>query len=310
MFGVDVVQERMAEILDGRAMSETLRQRVRHAVEHLAKGGVRPALATVLVGEHPASLSYVRGKHRSCEEAGIESRDIRLPEQTSEADLLEIIKRLNADSDVHGILVQQPLPSHLSAERLVGAVAPEKDVDGFHPVNLGRLMRGQRGLLPCTPAGILKMLELAELETRGKHAVVVGRSLLVGKPVAELLLQKSESGNATVSVCHSATPDLGAITRQADILIAAIGRPEFIDASMVRSGAVVIDVGINRVDDPSRKRGYRLVGDVTFDEVARVASHITPVPRGVGPMTVAMLLYNTVQAAAGRSSQSPLPGED
>ncbi|MFP4549560.1 MAG: bifunctional methylenetetrahydrofolate dehydrogenase/methenyltetrahydrofolate cyclohydrolase FolD [Spirochaetales bacterium] len=300
----------MAELLDGRAMSETLRQRVRRAVEHLAKGGVRPALATVLVGEHPASLSYVRGKHRSCEEAGIESRDIRLPEQTSEADLLEIIKRLNADSDVHGILVQQPLPSHLSAERLVGAVAPEKDVDGFHPVNLGRLMRGQRGLLPCTPAGILKMLELAELETRGKHAVVVGRSLLVGKPVAELLLQKSESGNATVSVCHSATPDLGAITRQADILIAAIGRPEFIDASMVRSGAVVIDVGINRVDDPSRKRGYRLVGDVTFDEVARVASHITPVPRGVGPMTVAMLLYNTVQAAAGRSSQSPLPGED
>ncbi len=310
MFSVDVVQERMAELLDGRAMSETLRQRVRRAVEHLAKGGVRPALATVLVGEHPASLSYVRGKHRSCEEAGIESRDIRLPEQTSEADLLEIIKRLNADSDVHGILVQQPLPSHLSAERLVGAVAPEKDVDGFHPVNLGRLMRGQRGLLPCTPAGILKMLELAELETRGKHAVVVGRSLLVGKPVAELLLQKSESGNATVSVCHSATPDLGAITRQADILIAAIGRPEFIDASMVRSGAVVIDVGINRVDDPSRKRGYRLVGDVTFDEVARVASHITPVPRGVGPMTVAMLLYNTVQAAAGRSSQSPLPGED
>jgi len=291
-------------------MSESLQQRVGRAVDHLAERGIRPTLATLLVGEHPASVSYIRGKHRMCEEAGIVSRDIRLSEETTEGEVLKIIKGLNQEPDVHGILVQQPLPAHLSAELLVGAVAPGKDVDGFHPVNLGRLMRGQPGLLPCTPAGIIKMLQFANIDTRGKHAVVVGRSLLVGKPLAELLLQKGAAGNATVTVCHSATPDLAAITRQADILIAAIGRPEYIDASMIRPGAVAIDVGINRVDDTTRKRGYRLVGDLAFNAVSEIASHITPVPRGVGPMTVAMLLYNTVQAAAGRSSQAALPGEE
>ena len=291
-------------------MSESLQQRVGRAVDHLAERGIRPTLATLLVGEHPASVSYIRGKHRMCEEAGIVSRDIRLSEETTEGEVLKIIEGLNQEPDVHGILVQQPLPAHLSAELLVGAVAPGKDVDGFHPVNLGRLMRGQPGLLPCTPAGIIKMLQFANIDTRGKHAVVVGRSLLVGKPLAELLLQKGAAGNATVTVCHSATPDLAAITRQADILIAAIGRPEYIDASMIRPGAVAIDVGINRVDDTTRKRGYRLVGDLAFNAVSEIASHITPVPRGVGPMTVAMLVYNTVQAAAGRSSQAALPGEE
>jgi methylenetetrahydrofolate dehydrogenase (NADP+)/methenyltetrahydrofolate cyclohydrolase len=300
----------MADILNGHTISETIRSRVADAVTVLSSGGKTPCLATVLVGDDPGSLSYVGSKHRACEEAGIVSRDIRFPSEVEESHLLKQITMLNDDPEVDGILVQQPLPAHISAERMVAAIRPTKDVDGFHPENLGRLVRGQSGLLPCTPFGVIEMFSSANIETKGKHAVIVGRSLLVGKPLAELLLQKGNSGNATVTVCHSATMNLAQITLQADLLVAAIGRPGFVTADMVKPGAVVIDVGINRVEDSSRRRGYRLVGDVDFEAVKSVCSAITPVPRGVGPMTVAMLLYNTVQAAAGRTSQAPLPGED
>jgi methylenetetrahydrofolate dehydrogenase (NADP+)/methenyltetrahydrofolate cyclohydrolase len=289
-----------AQILDGTEIAEQVRQRVADAVSRIAEsGGVVPGLATVLVGENPASLSYVRSKQRTCAKLGINAVDIRLPADTPTEQVESIIADLNRRTDVHGILIQQPLPQHLDAEVLVGAVNPEKDVDGFHPVNLGRLVRGQPCLAPCTPLGIIEILSRSGIPTSGAHVVIVGRSLLVGRPLASLLIQKSESANATVTVCHSATKDLAHHTRAADILVAAIGRPEFVGPDMVRSGAVVIDVGINRVDDPSRKRGYRLTGDVQFEAVGEVASAITPVPGGVGPMTVAMLMRNTLVAAVG-----------
>jgi len=293
-------------ILDGREISQKLRGEIGRAATAATNAGITPGLATVLVGDHPASLSYIRSKQQACADLGIHAEDVRLPAQTSQAELIEELERLNTRSDIHGILVQQPLPPQINESVVVSAIVPEKDVDGFHPVNLGRLVRGEPCLVPCTPLGIVKMLEEASVETSGRRVVVVGRSLLVGKPVAALLLQKSETGNATVTVCHSATKDLASVTAQADILIAAIGRPKFITGAMVREGAVVIDVGINRIDDVSRKRGYRLVGDVDYEEVAPRASLITPVPGGVGPMTVTMLLYNTVQAARGLSSYDPL----
>ncbi len=295
-----------AGILDGKVISQKLRGEIGEAAAASSRDGTIPGLATVLVGEHPASLSYIRSKQRACTELGIHAEDVRLPADIGQAELIAEIERLNARSDIHGILVQQPLPPQISEPAVVSAILPQKDVDGFHPVNLGRLVRGEPCLVPCTPLGIVKMLQEAGVATSGKRVVVVGRSLLVGKPVAALLLQKAETGNATVTVCHSATQDLAAVTAQADILIAAIGRPRFITGAMVREGTVVIDVGINRIDDASRKRGYRLVGDVDYDAVAPRASLITPVPGGVGPMTVTMLLYNTVQAACGLSSYDPL----
>ncbi|MFW5689856.1 MAG: bifunctional methylenetetrahydrofolate dehydrogenase/methenyltetrahydrofolate cyclohydrolase FolD [Spirochaetota bacterium] len=296
----------MNTILDGKTISEALRQRIGDAAARAAEAGVRPGLATVLVGEHPASLSYIRGKQRACTELGIHAVDVRLATDITEDELISEIDRLNRRDEIHGILVQQPLPPHIDESAVVAAISPEKDVDGFHPVNLGRLMRGEPSFVPCTPYGIVKMLEAADVNPAGAEVVIVGRSLLVGKPLASLLMQKGPSANATVTVCHSATRDLAGITRRADILVAAMGQPRFITESMVREGAVVIDVGINRVDDPGRKRGYRLVGDVDYDQVAPRASLITPVPGGVGPMTVTMLLYNTVQSARGLRSQDPL----
>jgi methylenetetrahydrofolate dehydrogenase (NADP+)/methenyltetrahydrofolate cyclohydrolase len=296
-------------ILDGKALAGDLRERIKSAVRTMSAEGLVPGLATVLVGNNPASVSYVRSKHRTSEEVGIRTIDVTLPEECSAEQLSDAVAELNERSDVHGILIQQPLPAHLDAEVHVAAVAPAKDVDGFHPENLGRLMRGRRCMVPCTPLGVVHMLAAGGISTRGANVVIVGRSMLVGKPLASLLMQKNDTGNATVTVCHSATRDLPEHTRNADIVVAAIGVPGYVTADMVQEGAVVIDVGINRVDDSSRRRGYRIVGDVDYENVAPKTSAITPVPGGVGPMTVVMLMYNTVQAARGAYSQDPLTGE-
>lgn len=297
-----MIQDRMADILSGTEISTSIRKQIQATAMRLAGEGRPAGLATVLVGEHPASLSYIRSKQRACADAGIEGNDIRLDASITEAELISRIAQLNEDSAVHGILVQQPVPRHIDAERVIAAIDPAKDVDGLHPVNLGRLMRDLPGLVPCTPYGVVRMLEAAEVSTSGARVVIVGRSLLVGKPLSALLLRKADNGNATVTVCHSRTRDIAAICREADIVVAAIGSPGFVTDQMVREGAVVIDVGINRVVDASRKRGYRLVGDVDFESVSQKARLITPVPGGVGPMTVTMLLHNTVQAAQGKSS--------
>ena len=302
----------MADIIDGNALSKSLREQIAET-RHIA--GVTPGLATILVGDDPASASYVRSKQRACERAGFYAEDVRLPEDITQAELEDVIRRMNAREEIHGVLVQQPLPTHINTEAVVAAVDPDKDVDGFHPVNLGRLMRGDRGFLPCTPFGIARLLSSAGISVSGKNVVIVGRSLLVGKPLALLLLAKvgpggrlQETGDATVTVCHSRTRDLSSVTLGADILVCAMGRPEFVGADMVRSGATVVDVGINRVEDLTRPRGYRLVGDVMYDEVSEKAGAITPVPGGVGPMTVTMLLYNTLQSARNLYSQDPLSG--
>jgi methylenetetrahydrofolate dehydrogenase (NADP+)/methenyltetrahydrofolate cyclohydrolase len=285
-----------AKILDGVALAKTIRSEVAAAVAKAA-GAARPGLAAVLVGDDPASAVYVRSKGKACEEAGMHSETIRLPKETSEAELLAVVDRLNADPGIHGILVQLPLPKQIDSEKVLRRVDPAKDVDGFHPVNVGKLVTGDRSAFrPATPYGVQQMLIRSGIETKGAHAVIVGRSNIVGKPMANLLIQQGPGGDATVTVCHSRTRDLPAVTRSADILIAAIGKPEFVTADMVRPGAVVIDVGINRVDDPSLPKGYRLVGDVAFGTVSELASWITPVPGGVGPMTIAMLLQNTLQA--------------
>ena len=287
-----------ARRIDGVALGREIRAEVAVRVAELRAAGIVPGLAVVLVGEDPASAVYVRSKGRACEEAGMHSETIRLPAETPEAELLATIERLNRDPAIHGMLVQLPLPKHIDGERVLHAIDPRKDVDGFHPVNVGRLVLGDpTGFRPATPYGVQQMLIRSGIATAGAHAVIVGRSNIVGRPMAGLLLHKGPGGDATVTVCHSRSRDLPAITRQADILIAAIGRPAFITADMVRPGATVIDVGINRVDDPSQPRGYRLVGDVDFEPVAAVAGAITPVPGGVGPMTIAMLLVNTLQAA-------------
>lgn len=286
----------MPNLLDGTALAADVRADVRAAVQqHVAQGHRPPYLTVVLVGENPASQSYVRGKTRAAADAGIGSDTLTFPATISEADLLAEIARLNEDEGVDGILVQLPLPDHIDEHRVIEHIRPQKDVDGFHPENVGRVSIGAGGFAPATPAGIVEMLRRAGIETSGKHAVIVGRSNIVGRPMASLLLGKGL--DATVTVCHSRTRDLPRFTRQADILIAAIGRAGFVTADMVKEGAVVIDVGINRVEDATRERGYRLVGDVDFDAVAPLASHITPVPGGVGPMTIAMLLQNTLQAA-------------
>jgi len=286
-----------ARLLDGVALGKGIRAEVAEEVARLSAGGRRPGLAVVIVGEDPASQVYVRSKGRACEEAGMHSETIRLPADTTEAALLATIDRLNADPVIHGMLVQLPLPKHINAEAVLRRVDPSKDVDGFHPVNVGKLAIGDASAFrPATPYGVQQMLIRSGIETKGAHAVIVGRSTIVGRPMASLLLQDAPGGNATVTVCHSRSRDLATITRLADILVVAIGRPEFVTADMVRPGAVVIDVGINRVDDSAQPKGYRLAGDVAFGPVSEIASAITPVPGGVGPMTIAMLLRNTLQA--------------
>ncbi|HUF28402.1 MAG TPA: bifunctional methylenetetrahydrofolate dehydrogenase/methenyltetrahydrofolate cyclohydrolase FolD [Gemmatimonadaceae bacterium] len=287
-----------AEVIDGAAVGRRIREQVKAEVAELIQRGVRPGLAVVLVGDDPASAVYVRSKGRACEEAGMHSITLRLSAETTEAELLAHVDALNADSAVHGILVQMPLPKQIHADTVIRRILPTKDVDGFHPVNVGKLLIGERdGFVPCTPAGVQELLVQCKVETKGMECVVIGRSNIVGKPMAALMIQDRPGANATVTVCHSRTRDMAAHVRRADIVIAAAGRPKLVTGDMLKPGAVVIDVGINRVDDKSRKSGYRLVGDVDFDSVKEVASLVTPVPGGVGPMTIAMLLKNTVRAA-------------
>ena len=287
-----------AKLIDGTAIAKEMRAELATEIATLAARGVTPGLAVVLIGDNPASQVYVRMKGKACEEAGLYSETHRLPAETSEADALALVDRLNADPRIHGILVQLPLPKQIASQRVLQRIAPAKDVDGFHPENVGKVFVGDpTGFRPATPYGVQQLLVRTGVETTGAHAVIVGRSNIVGRPMAALLLQDGPGGNATVTVCHSRTRNIAAVARSADILIVAIGKPEFVTGDMVRPGAVVIDVGVNRVDDPATKSGYRLVGDVRFVEAAEVAAAITPVPGGVGPMTITMLLYNTVQAA-------------
>ena len=292
-------QAHTALLIDGAAIGRLVRRDVAAEVERLKALGITPGLSVVLVGDDPASAVYVRSKGKACEEAGMRGETIRLPAETTENALLAQVDRLNADPNVHGILVQMPLPRHIAADKVIRRIRPEKDVDGFHPVNVGKLSIGERdGFVPCTPAGAIELLVRSGVETRGKDAVIVGRSNIVGKPMAALLMQDAPGGNATVTVCHSRTSNLAGHIRRADIVIAAIGKPEMITGDMIKPGAVVIDVGINRVNDAAAPKGYRIVGDVHFASAREVASLITPVPGGVGPMTSAMLMKNTVRAAA------------
>ena len=284
-----------AQIIDGFEIARQERERVARETALLKEKGITPCLAVILVGENPASVSYVTGKEKALAEVGMKDKSIRLPESTTEQELLKIIDELNSDKSVHGILVQLPLPKHIDEEKVIMAISPEKDVDGFHPVSVGNMMIGKKSYLPCTPHGVLVLLKTMNIETNGKHAVIVGRSNIVGKPLAILLARKE--ANSTVTICHTGTKDIASFTKQADILIAAVGRPNTITADMVKPGATVIDVGVNRIPDDTKKSGFRLVGDVDFDAVKEVASFITPVPRGVGPMTIAMLMHNTLEAA-------------
>jgi methylenetetrahydrofolate dehydrogenase (NADP+)/methenyltetrahydrofolate cyclohydrolase len=287
-----------ADLIDGVSISREIRQEVAGRAARLTERGVRPGLAVVLVGEDPASTVYVRSKGRACDEAGMHSSTVKLPATTSQSELLAVVDALNHDRLIHGILVQMPLPKHLDSDAVIRAIDPRKDVDGFHPVNVGKLLIGERdGFVPCTPAGIQEMLRRSNIETSGAECVIVGRSNIVGKPMAALLMQDAAGANGTVTVCHRHTRDLALHTRRADILIVAAGRAGLVTAEMIRPGAVVIDVGMNRIDDPTLPRRYRLVGDVDFESVSKVASKITPVPGGVGPMTIAMLMSNTVKAA-------------
>ena len=287
-----------ARLIDGTAIGRGLRSELLPRIAELKDRGIHPGLAVILVGEDPASQVYVRMKGKACEEAGIYSETLRLPAETPELEVISRIERLNADPRIHGILVQTPLPKHMNSARVLQRVDPRKDVDGFHPENVGKVMLGDpTGFRPATPFGVQQLLLKSGVEPRGAHAVIVGRSNIVGRPMAALLIQDAPGGNATVTICHSRTKDLPAVTRLADILIVAMGKPAFVTGEMVRPGAVVIDVGVNRVVDPKSEKGYRLVGDVDFATASEVASAITPVPGGVGPMTITMLLYNTVQAA-------------
>jgi methylenetetrahydrofolate dehydrogenase (NADP+)/methenyltetrahydrofolate cyclohydrolase len=285
-------------VIDGVAIAKQVREDVARETAALKARGITPGLTVVIVGDDPASLSYVRSKEKASIEAGMKGETIRLAASASQMELEALIDRLNADATVHGILVQSPLPKHMDANTVVRRIAPGKDVDGFHPVNVGKLLIGEKdGFAPCTPAGVQELLVRYEVDTRGKHAVIVGRSNIVGKPMAALLVQQGRGADCTVTICHSRTHDLGHHARRADILIAAVGRPGSITGDMIKPGAVVIDVGITRVDDATSRTGYRLVGDIHFESVRRVASLLTPVPGGVGPMTIAMLLKNTVRAA-------------
>ncbi len=286
-----------ARILDGKAIAQQMRSELASEIADLKGRGVTPGLGVLLVGDNPASRSYVTGKERACEDVGIFSHEVRLAATASRDEILGAVRAFNQDARIHGILVQLPLPESSMEQEVIATIDPAKDVDGFHPVSIGRMMLGLPTFLPCTPHGILHILKRSGIPVAGSHVVIVGRSNIVGRPLANLLSQKSDLGNATVTMCHTKTKDTGKYTRLADIVVAAAGRVHTITAEMVRDGAVVIDVGVNRVNDPSAKNGYRLVGDVDFAAVKEKASAITPVPGGVGPLTITMLLYNTVAAA-------------
>lgn len=287
-----------AVIIDGKKIAADIRAGVAEKVKKLKENGVEPCLAVILVGENPASVSYVTGKRKALAEAGIADRSVNLPENTTEEELLKIIDELNKDNDVDGILVQLPLPKHIDEDKVLLAIEPSKDVDGFHPVNVGNLMIGRKGFLPCTPQGIIVLLKTIGIETDGKHAVVIGRSNIVGKPVSMLLARKDV--NCTVTICHTGTKNMAELTVQADIIVVASGRPHTLTKDMVKDGAVVIDVGVNRIPDSSKKTGFRLTGDCDFDDLVEKTSFITPVPGGVGPMTIAMLMQNTLESACAR----------
>ncbi len=288
-----------AIIIDGKQIAKEVRESVASCVTQLKEKEIEPCLAVILVGENPASVSYVTGKKKALVEVGMADRSYLLPESTTQQELLALISQLNADTTVHGILVQLPLPKHIDEDAVIMAIAPEKDVDGFHPVNVGNLLIGRKAFLPCTPHGIIVLLQRMGIKTDGAHAVVVGRSNIVGKPVSILLARKD--CNCTVTLCHTGTKNMGSITRQADILVVAAGKPHTITADMVKEGAVVIDVGVNRIPDSTKKNGFHLEGDVDFNEVKEKASYITPVPGGVGPMTIAMLMQNTLESAQNSS---------
>ncbi|MBQ5907475.1 MAG: bifunctional methylenetetrahydrofolate dehydrogenase/methenyltetrahydrofolate cyclohydrolase FolD [Treponema sp.] len=287
-----------ATIIDGKTIAAQVRGEVAEKVSALKAKGITPCLAVILVGENPASVSYVTGKQKALAEVGMADRSLHLPESTTEEELLKIIDDLNKDTAVHGILVQLPLPEHINEEKVLLAIDPEKDVDGFHPMNVGNLVIGKKAFLPCTPHGIIVLLEKMGIETSGKHAVVIGRSNIVGKPVSLLLARKET--NCTVTICHTGTKNMAEMTRQADILIAATGRPHTVTKNMVKPGAVVIDVGVNRIPDDTKKSGFRLTGDCDYADLLETASFITPVPGGVGPMTIAMLMFNTLESAENR----------
>lgn len=287
-----------AQIIDGKKLAAETRAEIAAGVAALkAEKGVTPGLAVILVGDNPASVSYVTAKEKACREAGMYSREIRLPAETPEQVVVETVKALNADPAIHGILVQLPLPKGISEKKVVDAIAAEKDVDGFTPVNVGRMLIGEDCFLPCTPHGIVKLIEVTGMDIAGKHAVVIGRSNIVGKPVAALLARKGPHANATVTLCHTGTPDLSVYTKTADVVVVAAGRPNTLTGDMLKPGTVVIDVGVNRVPDATKPKGYRLCGDADFASCAEVAAAITPVPGGVGPMTITMLLWNTLESA-------------
>ena len=284
------------KLIDGKELARSLRGEIAAGVAGLkAEKGVTPGLAVILVGDNPASVSYVTAKKRACAEAGMLSREIRLPAETTEEELIARVKELNADPEIHGILVQLPVPKHIRDKAVIDAIAPEKDVDGFTPINVGKMMIGDECFLPCTPHGIIKLIEFSGMDIRGKHVVVIGRSNIVGKPVAALLARKET--NATVTLCHTGTPDVAHFTRDADIVVVAAGRPNTLTGDMLKPGAVVIDVGVNRIPDETNPKGFRLVGDADFESCSKVAGAITPVPGGVGPMTITMLLWNTLESA-------------
>jgi methylenetetrahydrofolate dehydrogenase (NADP+)/methenyltetrahydrofolate cyclohydrolase len=286
-----------AQIIDGKQVAADMRAELKAEVAGLKEKGIVPGLGVVLVGEDPASQSYVTAKERACEDIGLYSDDNRLPADTTQEDLIALVKKMNADPKVNGILVQLPLPKGLNEAEVLLTIDPDKDVDGFHPMNVGKMMVGEKAFLPCTPHGVIQLLIRSGVAIEGANVVIVGRSNIVGKPLANMLIQKNDKGNATVTVCHTRTKNLAHYTKQADIVVAAAGRPNTVTADMVKEGAAVIDVGVNRVEDATKKRGYRLVGDVDFEAVKEKASFITPVPGGVGPMTITMLLYNTVESA-------------
>jgi len=286
-----------AKIIDGKQTAAEMREEIKKEVEKLKDDGIVPGLGVILVGDDPASRSYVTAKERTCEELGIYSDDNRLPDDATQEQLIALVNKMNADPKINGILVQLPLPKQLNESEVLLAIDPDKDVDGFHPMNIGKMVAGEKAFLPCTPHGIIHLLLRSGVKIEGAEVVVVGRSNIVGKPIANMLIQKNDTGNATVTVCHTRTKNLAEHTKRADIIIAAAGRPNTVTADMVKDGVVVIDVGVNRVEDATRKRGYRLVGDVDFEAVKEKASLITPVPGGVGPMTITMLMFNTLESA-------------
>lgn len=286
-----------AQIIDGKQIAADMREELKEEITRLKKQGIVPGLGVILVGDDPASQSYVTAKERACENIGIYSDNISLPADTSQKELMTLVEKMNNDVKINGVLVQLPLPGGLDESEVLLAIDPAKDVDGFHPINVGKMMIGEKSFLPCTPHGIVQLLIRSGVTIEGAEVVIVGRSNLVGKPLANMLIQKKPNANATVTICHTRTRDLAVHTKRADIIVAAAGRPNTVTAEMVKDGAVVIDVGVNRVEDATKKKGYRLVGDVDFEAVKEKASLITPVPGGVGPMTITMLLYNTVESA-------------